>query len=205
MSVREELNKEYYEKIKLENSIKFSNFVFQRIGLEIDESSGYLCCPDIIDARTQRALTFIYDGFKYVTYNNKYMKLTEENPEDTKIFDPYNNMGLMYHCIEWFMVNQLGIDINNEVISIGISNKKMNDPGYAFIIYFDKPELSGNIYNRDCLKYMDLILRLDDGIIVEYMNLKRMDMDPYDKFDFSKRPKVPRKKKEDNDGSTTNN
>ncbi len=38
---------------------------------------------------------------------------------------------------------------------------------------------------------------LDDGVIIEYDQLRRMDMESYDKFDFSKRPKVPRKKKKD--------
>nr|DAR06495.1 MAG TPA: hypothetical protein [Caudoviricetes sp.] len=197
MSVRDELNKEYYEKVKLENAMKFSNFVFQRIGLEIDEQTGYLYCPDIIDYQSQKPLAFVFDGFKYVPFKKPYCDLAETRAEDTKLFDPYNNMALMQQCLGWFMVHQLGIDTNNEVLSMGISNRKMNDPGYAFIAYFNKPELDGHIYNRDCLKYMDLILMLDDGLIIEYDQLRRMDMESYDKFDFSKRPKVPRKKKED--------
>ena len=190
MGIRDKLKKIFYENAKNKNSVKFSNLLINRLGLEEDEDSGFLYWSEFIDKTTNLPINFICNGIRYIKFNSKFEYKAELDSDNIKIFDPYNNISLMIYCLESFMVNYHNIDINNEVMSIATSNSKMNRLGYGFISYFNKEELDGNVYYRDCIKYMDLILKIDDSLHIEYEQLKRLDMKPFDLFDFDNCPKT---------------
>lgn len=202
MAKKDEIKQEKYYALKEANSIDFSELMIQRLGLETDEDTGYLYFDS--DDDNNKIITFgmldyfVFDGFKFVSFENK--DIADGNPNSVKIFDPYNDINLVNFCVTWFLHNIKGIDVNNRVQEIAVSNNKMNDPGKGIIVFFKRNMMDksindigledimnngiieGNTYNRDCLKYMDLIFLLDEAAPPEYMALRNLDMVSFDDF-----------------------
>ena len=89
------------------------------------------------------------------------------------------------------MVNIQHWDVDECVLLMAISNNVMNATGYGFIKFMNEDpvthsykiwELRGNNYHRDCIKYLDLIYKMDGAISLEYDKLKSIDIEQYDKF-----------------------
>ena len=64
----------------------------------------------------------------------------------------------------------------------------MNDLGHATIKFDNMYELSGNEYHRDCIKYLDLIYKIDDANIFEYRDLSKLDIGTYEEFEQPENP-----------------
>jgi len=203
MTKKDEIKQNKYYALKDANSVEFSDLMIQRLGLEVDNETGYLYFDS--DDDNNKIITFgtlnyfVFDGFKFVSFENK--EIAENNPNSIKVFDPYNDIKLADFCVNWFLHNIKGIDVNNRVQEIAISNNKMNDPGNGIIVFFKRSVIDksvndieleelmnrgiieGNTYNRDCLKYMDLIFILDEAAPPEYMALHNLDMVSFDEFE----------------------
>ena len=192
MRKEEKKQLKYYE-LKTQFAKEFSELMIQRLGLESDGDMNTLVFEDIYAYNLPLSLS--YDGYKFVTFDDAY--IAEENPDKIKVFDPYNDLGLANYCVLQYMTYVMEIDVNNAISIISISNNKMNEPGRGEISFSnefeDKKEyannpdgdkLLGNIYNRDSLKYLDLIYILDGAADIEYTALKNIDLVNYDKFEF---------------------
>lgn len=176
---KEIAKQEKYYKLMEDNAKEFSTLIIERLGLEPQPSTGLLIVSD--ELYDGNLVYFTYDGFKYIPF--EYQQYYE-NIQDVKVFDPYNNINLCTNIIMWYICNIMGRNAD-DVDLIGVTNAKMNDKGAAFIKFEDKPDkMVGHEYNRDCLKYMDLVYKLDDAHELEYKRLQDLDMKQYDEFEL---------------------
>ena len=58
------------------------------------------------------------------------------------------------------------------------------DGKYEYISDSNTDKIIGHNYNRDSLKYLDLIYVLDGAADVEFIALKNIDLVNYDKFEI---------------------
>ena len=192
MKKEEKKQIKYYE-LKDQYSREFSELMIQRLGLESNGEMNTLVFDDIYIYGLPLPLT--YDGYKFVSFD--YIQIAEENPDKIKVFDPYNDLGLANYCVLQIMQYIQDIDVNNAVSIISISNNKMNEDGHFELIfnhdfdgkyeYISDPntdKLIGHNYNRDSLKYLDLIYVLDGAADIEFVALKNIDLVNYDKFEL---------------------
>ncbi|MBQ8132767.1 MAG: hypothetical protein IJ193_09780 [Bacilli bacterium] len=171
---------------------EFSELVIQRLGLEPEGDNNTLVFSDIFLSGIP--LHLIYEGYKFVPFDYEY--IAEQNPDTIKVFDPYNDLGLINYCLSQYMVYIQEIDVNKYVSIISISNNKMNEYGHgeiAFDTEYGTSELSntpdgyhiiGHDYNRDSLKYLDLIYIMDGAAKIEYTALRNLDLVNMDKFEI---------------------
>lgn len=188
MTKKEEMRQKRYYELMNRNSYLFADLFMQRLGLEKEEATGFIAKePDNDEGDyylnlNSQGETLKFDGFRYVTFEDY---PNYQDRQDIKIFDPYNNIKLCSFLFNWYIVNILHYDINN-IIVVGITNSKMNDLGFAFVKGTDENgkiwEIDGNPYNRDCIKYLDLIYKIEQALPMEYDKLKEVDMVQYDKF-----------------------
>lgn len=190
LTKREEKKQRMYMECMEKNSRLFSEMTMQRLGLEKEDGTNYICKffdeddedDNFLILNRSNCETINFDGFRYVSYDDidKY-----KNSQEVKLFDPYNNIKLCTFLLQWYIVNIYKYNIDN-IIVIGITNARMNDPGYAYIKGRDNYgriwELKGGTYNRDCIKYLDLIYKLDGAFPLEFNKLKEVDMVQYDNF-----------------------
>lgn len=187
-----------YEEMKIRNSVKFSNMVIRDLQLGIDPN-GFIYAPGILDPVTRSPEQFTFNGYRYVEYTDRGIAITEED-SNIRLFDPYNNGALMLNCLLWFMTNGKDIDVNNNVASVFITNSKMNDIGHSEIRLLPEADLSkyigipefnretlsitGHDYIRDCLKYYDMIMILDNTLPYVFYSedIKSVDMVPFDVY-----------------------
>lgn len=187
---KKELQKqELYNKTMALNGSIFAQLVAQRLGLEKNPITGFIMInreDDNIDSMGNEVFTF--DGYKFV-FNEDYERY--EHDQSVKLFDPYNNIKLIIFLVNWYMVNIQHWDVDECVLLMAISNNVMNATGYGFIKFMNEDpvthsykiwELRGNNYHRDCIKYLDLIYKMDGAISLEYDKLKSIDIEQYDKF-----------------------
>ena len=181
MKKEEKKQLKYYE-LKDQYAKEFSELMIQRLGLTVDYS-GLLEYEDIIVGGSQ--LKFTYNSFNYVPYENA--QLAETNPDTIKVFDPYNDLGLATYCVMQYLCYIEEIDVNKCVSIIAVNNTKMNEPGEIELTFnenMNNQKIVGHTYNRDCLKFLDLIYVLDGADDAEYTALKNLDLVNYDKFEL---------------------
>ena len=179
---KEEKKQEKYYALKDQFAREFSELMIQRLGLETDQL-GFLMYEDIIVGGAP--LRFSYNGCNYVTFDD--ISIAEENPDTIKVFDPYNDLGLATYCVMQYMCYIQEIDVNECVSIISVTNSKMNSLGCSELTYTAKmnnKKISGNMYHRDCLKYLDLIYILDGAADEEYTALQNLDLVNYDEFEM---------------------
>lgn len=180
LTKKELAKQERYYGLMNANAKKFSILIMDRLGLEPEESTGFLIMSDWFESGEIKYFT--YDGYKYVPfeYGQHY-----ENNQEVKIFDPYNNIKLCINLIPWYIMNIMNVN-SDSIELIGVDNSKMNDPGAAFIQFEGREKMYGNTYNRDCLKYADILYKLDNAHPIEYTKLKNLDIGQYDEFESDK-------------------
>ena len=192
MRKEEKKQLKYYE-LKDQYSREFSELMIQRLGLEPEGEMNTLVFEDVYAYDLQLPLT--YDGYKFVPFD--FIEIAEQNPDKIKVFDPYNDLGLANYCVLQYMIYIKEIDVNKCVDIISISNNKMNSIGKCIITFnnnFDGKDefvnepatdrLVGHDYNRDSLKYLDLIYIMDDAADVEFTALHNIDLVNYDEFEL---------------------
>lgn len=179
-SAKREEKKQTAYKMKTEiNSRLFSELTIQILGLSKEPETKFLCkyCDD----------AFTYDYINYDGFN--YVSFADFEPyqfsQTVKLFNPYTDLKLCQYILFWYIQNIYGLSLDDILIS-GISNNMMNDKGYLFIKFTDKDgkfkEVRSNIYNRDCIKYLDMIYQFEGAFFLEYNKLKEVDLVPYDLF-----------------------
>lgn len=179
---RELAKQERYYALMDANARVFSTRMIQHLELVpvseyIDGENDFLASENLLEEENS-IMYFTHEGYKYVSFDDfeRY-----QNHQDVKVFDPYNNIRLCVGCVAWYIRYNLNVDLSLVDI-IAVTNQKMNDPGYAKIQFADQRELIGNEYNRDCLKYMDLIYKMAEAHPIEFNELKSLDMVNYDEF-----------------------
>jgi len=182
MTKKEEKKHERYYALKDQFAKEFSELMIQRLGLDVDDN-GILVYEDIFVGGMP--MKFSYNGYNFVSFDTP--EIAEEYPETIKIFDPYNDLRLATYCVMQYLCYIEEIDVNECVSIIAVTNSKMNEPGEGEITFTAKmnnKKITGNTYNRDCLKYLDLIYIFDNAAKEEYVALKNLDLVNYDKFEM---------------------
>lgn len=154
--------KQQEELMMQRNTIECSNFLMRILGLETD-SSGFITRFDDEDNSVS---AFVFDGKKCKNLNYP-INMRTELP-----FDPYNNVKLCCGVLQYYITNYLHRDTN----MLFITNRNMNESGNAAVIFDDGSKVEGNTYNKDTLKYIDMILVLDRAIPLEYNTLRQLDI-----------------------------
>jgi len=144
------------------NTIDCSNFLIQRMGLDYDRA-GFI---NRFDDETNTMSEFIFDGKKCKALAFPIIKGTE------LALDPYNNVKLCCGILQYYITDYLGRDTT----TIFLSNKSMNENGTLTVIFDDGSSVTGNPYNKDTLKYVDMILILDGALFMDFKVLKEMDI-----------------------------
>lgn len=186
----------YYDTMN-HNAELFSDRMIQRLGLIPFINDNLLCSEESLE--NNELLYFTYDGNKYIDYG-MYNRLKEqaviatgdpeavpELPLGIKLFDPYNDIKLCINCVCWFLEVNLKKD-TDRILFLNVTNAKMNDLGHATIKFDNMYELSGNEYHRDCIKYLDLIYKIDDANVFEYRDLAKLDIGTYEEFEQPENP-----------------
>lgn len=174
---KKELSKqEQYYSLMAHNAVIFSNRMIQRLGL-FPYKDGLLCVEE--EFEDGNLVYFTYDGFKYIPY--EFYQEGTYLPQGIKVFDPYNDIKLCINCVLWYLQNIQNQDTDH-IIYLAVSNQKMNDRGYAKIGFDNMFTMEGNEYSRDCIKYLDLIYKIDEANPLEYKDLQDIDMGGYEDF-----------------------
>lgn len=187
---KKELKKqELYEKTMAFNGAIFSQLIAQRLGLIKDPNTKFIIIEsDDDDMSNLNNELFMFDGYKYVFKEDAERY---ERDQSVKVFDPYNDIKLIVYLVNWYMQHIQHWNVEECVLLMAISNNTMNAEGYGFIKFMQENpethqiktwEMRGNKYKRDCIKYLDLIYKMDGAISIEYDKLKEIDIEQYDKF-----------------------
>lgn len=184
LSKREQAKQDRYYSLMIANGKVFSTRMIQKLGLtdEGPDADKALIIEDaLFDDNT--VIPFMHDGYKYITFDQTDRVLAQNGslPNNIKVFDPYNDIRLCMACVGWYL--QTVLNVNPNIINVlAVTNQKMNDQGYALIKFSDMRELRGHLYNRDCLKYLDLIYIMDEANPIEYKELASLDMVSFEDF-----------------------
>lgn len=184
LSKREQDKQDRYYGLMLKNAKVFSTRMIQKLGLtdEGPNDDNTLIIEDALyDDNT--VIPFMFDGYKYITFDeaDRILAQSDSLPFNIKTFDPYNDIRLCMACVGWYL--QTVLNVNPDIINVlAVTNQKMNDEGYALIKFSDMRELRGHPYNRDCLKYLDLIYIMDQSLSMEYTELSGLDMVSFEDF-----------------------
>lgn len=120
----------------------FNNLILREVGLEMD-SNGTLVDQD--------SLTIF-------SFKGKAIQIMNINNGDIE-YDPYNNNKLM-RCIFEFFTHKIKEETGVDVSAFYLTNTAMNTPGQG-MAETDEGHVESALYKLDCLKYAELILRLN--------------------------------------------
>jgi len=139
--------------------------VMQKMELEINNEGNIIRNDDECGEIT--AITF--DGKACVSslLPNREIDMERELP-----FDPYNNVKLAASLLTFYLSEYLG----KEILFMGVTNKKLNEEGKLILKFADGQTIEGNIYDRDSLKYIDMVYMLEGSAPPEYTALKEIDL-----------------------------
>jgi hypothetical protein len=159
-----ELLRKEQEDMKLrQNAVKCANFVMQRLELETDQF-GFI---NYLNEDTDELSEFTFDGKKCKDICSGTVLRKNELP-----FDPYNNIKLCCGLLQYYINAGLGRDTT----MMYLSNKNMNEAGELTVVLEDGTKITGNTYNKDTLKYIDMLLILDRALALDFAMLKGFDI-----------------------------
>lgn len=145
------------------NQNLINKIIMQEIGLGVDNYQK------IIDQDTRETLLFKEKNMKYSSQNNVLIGRND------MIFDPINNRFLMMSLFDHFATKIEEED--GKYISIYYDVNGEN--GSALEAVVDGEKITSDYYNNDSLKYLDIIMQLNDA---ENISLKQYDKEiPQDK------------------------
>lgn len=109
-----------------------------------------------------------------ITFDGKICKPfgVEINQRIETHFDLYNNPKLCCGFIQYYLNEFRCIDLN----MLYLTNKVSNSAGQACVILPDNRTIKSNMYNKDTLKYIDLLFTLDGALPFELEDLKGLDI-----------------------------
>jgi hypothetical protein len=157
------LAKEQEEFNMRKNTKECADYILQRMVLDVDKY-GYIMRYD----EENNELSYFTFGGKKCKYLEAYIDQRNE-----MVFDPYNNVKLSNGLLQYYLNDYM----EKEVVMIFLSNRNMNEPGNTTILFTDGTKVSGHEYNKDSLKYLDMILVLDQGLKPDFSTLKGMDIE----------------------------
>jgi len=145
------------------NSFDCANFLMQRMELEVDDKTGFLAR---YNEDTEELSEIIFDGKKCKDLR------APIDPRKEMPFDPYNNIKLCCGLLQYYVNEYMGKDTQ----IMYLSNKTSNDEGTLTLVFENGQSVIGNPYNKDTLKYIDMIVLLDGGNAIDNRTIKGMDV-----------------------------
>lgn len=166
ISKKEQERLEKEEQIKqfnvAKNTVECSNFMMQRLGLEAD-NFGVL---RRIDDEEGEVSELIFEGKKCKSIKSAINKSVE------MVFDPYNNAKFACALLNYYISDYIGSEVN----TIILTNQSINESGSCEVQFTNGYTVVSNKYNKDSLKYLDVILQLDRALPPDYAILKGFDI-----------------------------
>ena len=157
---------------------EINTLIMQEIGLEIGPKSH------IVDQDT--GVEIRINGVDVVAPGCYYGRRSDGSARSME-FDPYNNRKMMNSLFSYFTEKQ---EEESGVGVLAFYNVDNNDGGRVECRMSDNEVLTSGSYQRDCLKYVDLIMQMNGE---ENPDLKKYDILPEPKPTVKK--KSPPKKK----------
>jgi len=125
-----------------QKKITFNNLILREAGLDFD-SSGSLTDQDSLT-------TFLFKG-KPIKSSAIYGEIE---------YNPYDNLKLM-KCIFEFFMNKIKEEDGMEITTYFLTNTSMNSEG-KLIANAGEDKIETTVYTKDCLKYGEAILLLNN-------------------------------------------
>ena len=137
------------------------------LGLEVDPNSGSIY---FIDEDTDRMVDMYIDGLKCIY---PFLRTDEPRPiQRGEIeFNPYFNTKLMLNIVEWYFAEHGYL-----VTMQKITNARPDNIGHIEIEFANGVVYKSDAYYKDSLKYIDILMKLEQAPPIEFERLRRYDI-----------------------------
>ena len=139
------------------------DLMLRYIGMDVDEN-GYIYYYDEDENVSEK----IYiDGFAC-----KYPEFPINDPKSEIILDVYNNTKICSHLVHYYNKNIMHYDVDISYIT----NARMDTIGRFEVRYANGAVISSNVYNKDTLKYIDFIMKMEEAVPMDFDRLRELDI-----------------------------
>ena len=154
-----------------ENTNRCIALLTQKLNIEIDNEGNMFLCRFDCDDEDNATIPLRFEG---KVIKSTFVVGSNIDPENEMAFDPYNNIKLLIgliavYCEEYFP--------GDEMLTLAISNRRPNKPGVATIRFRSGLWFESDTYNKDSLKYIDLLYQMDGSVPPEFRRIKELDED----------------------------
>ena len=140
-----------------------ADLMLRYIGMDVDEN-GYIYYYDEDENVSEK----IYiDGFAC-----KYPAFPINDPKSEIILDVYNNTKICSHLVHYYNKNIMHYDVDISYIT----NARMDTIGRFEVRYANGAVISSNVYNKDPLKYIDFIMKMEEAVPMDFDRLRELDI-----------------------------
>lgn len=148
---------------ELQNMEVAVDLMLRYIGMDVDEN-GYIYYYDEDENVSEK----IYiDGFAC-----KYPAFPINDPKSEIILDVYNNTKICSHLVHYYNKNIMHYDVDISYIT----NARMDTIGRFEVRYANGAVISSNVYNKDTLKYIDFIMKMEEAVPMDFDRLRELDI-----------------------------
>lgn len=145
--------------------LEATDLFMRYVGLEVD-SNGYIYYyNDDNDTITQLYL----DGMKCV-----YPKFEVKDPKLEIALDVYNNPKQCAQILYFYNNNILGYQID----MMFLTNSKSDTMGRLEVRYINGTVYDSNVYFKDTLKYIDMVMKMEQAVPMDFTRLRELDLRP---------------------------
>ena len=148
---------------ELQNMEVAADLMLRYIGMDVDEN-GYIYYYDEDENVSEK----IYiDGFAC-----NYPAFPINDPKSEIILDVYNNTKICSHLVHYYNKNIMHYDVDISYIT----NARMDTIGRFEVRYANGAVISSNVYNKDTLKYIDFIMKMEEAVPMDFDRLRELDI-----------------------------
>ena len=148
---------------ELQNMETAADLMLRYLGMDVDEN-GFIYYYDEDENVSEK----IYiDGFAC-----KYPAFPINDPKSEIILDVYNNTKICSHLVHYYNKNIMHYDVDISYII----NARMDTIGRFEVRYANGAVISSNVYNKDTLKYIDFIMKMEEAVPMDFDRLRELDI-----------------------------
>ena len=129
--------------------------------------------------RLRKQVIYYYDEDENVSekiyidgFACKYPAFPINDPKSEIILDVYNNTKICSHLVHYYNKNIMHYDVDISYIT----NARMDTIGRFEVRYTNGAIISSNVYNKDTLKYIDFIMKMEEAVPMDFDRLRELDI-----------------------------
>lgn len=149
--------------IDQQHMLDAADLMLRYLGMDVDEQ-GFISYFDEDECTDEK----IYiDG-----YACKYPSYPIEDPKSEMILDVYNNSKICSQLVHYYNKNIMNYDVDMNFLT----NGKPDTPGSFKVKYANGVTIASNVYNKDSLKYIDFIMKMEQAVPMDFDRLRELDI-----------------------------